>query len=160
MKFKSILLACAAVCVAACGNDDGTTVSAADNVCGTYKGELTLAVMGDSQGSMTMDATIARETASTVGVTLTGDPDATGGMTIKNIQLTGIGVAAVGNGSTYTLAKTIGEDGYTAQDTGTATNWKFTVVEGSVTDDTATLKLVGQPGAMPMAITMDFKGTK
>lgn len=159
MKIRTIFCAAiAALCVAACSDDD-KTASVAEQVSGVYKGELALTVMGNSQGAVAMDVTIAPESATTVSVTLTGDPDAAGGMTIKNIQLTGVGVSAE-NGSTCTLAKTIGEAGYTAQDTGTSTNWKFTVVEGSVTGDAATLKLVGQPGAMPMAITMDFKGTK
>lgn len=160
MKLKTIFCAAiAALCTVACSDDNDTTATLAEQVSGTYKGEMTLTVMGNSAGTMTMEATIVPESASTVGITLTGDPEATGAMTLKNIPLMGVSVATE-NGSTYTLAKTIGEEGYTVQDTGTGTAWKFTVVEGSVTGDAATLKLVGQPGAMPMAITMEFKGAK
>lgn len=160
MKFKTILCAAfAALCAVACSDDNDAHATLAELASGTYTGEMTLTVAGSSAGAMTMDVKIAPESAATVGIALTGDPEATGGMTLKNIPLTGVSVAT-GNGSTYTLAKTIGGEGYTVQDTGTGTAWKFTVVEGSVTGDAATLKLVAQPGAMPMAITMDFKGTK
>lgn len=160
MKLETIFCAAiAALCTVACSDDNDTTATLAELASGTYTGEMTLTVAGNSAGSTTMGVTIAPESATTVGITLTGDPEATGGMTLKNIPLTGVSVATE-NGSTYTLAKTIGAEGYTVQDTGTATAWKFTVVEGSVTDGAATLRLIGQPGAMPMAITMDFKGTK
>lgn len=158
MKLRKILaMSIVALCAVACNDDK--TASFAETVSGTYKGSMALSVMGNSMDPMDMEVTITPESDATVGITLTGDPDATGGMSIKSIGLEGVGVSTA-DGSVYTLAKAIGGDGYTAQDSGTSVNWKFTLVEGSVTGDAASLKLVGQPGAMPMAITMDFKGTK
>ena len=158
MKLKTIFLTLAALCAAACSDDD-KTVTPAESVSGTYEGALTLSVMGNSQGDVAMNVVVEPETASTVSVTLSGDPEATGGMTIKTIRLTGVSVSAE-EGTTHTLSKSIGGEGYVAQDSGTSVNWKFSEITGTVTDNAATLHLVGQPGAMPMAITMDFTGTK
>lgn len=159
MKLNTILAMSAFAFAAIACSHDGTDADTSGIVSGTYKGEMALAVMGNSQDPMALDVVIAPESGNAVSVTLVGDPEATGGMSIKNILLTGIDVTSEGN-SVYTLAKNISEEGYTAQDSGTSVNWKFTAIEGTVTGDKAVLKLVGQPGAMPMAMTMDFKGTK
>ena len=92
---------------------------------------------------------------------IVNDEAVAGGMSISRVEIDGITVTDVGN-STYTLSKVVSEEGFTATDTGSAnqTVWTFKSFSGSVAGGTLNLNMVGQPGAMPMPITMAFTGSK
>ena len=93
---------------------------------------------------------------------IVNDEAAAGGMSISKIEIDGITVTDTGN-STYALSKVVAEEGFTATDTGSADDqivWTFKSFSGSVESGTLNLNMVGQPGAMPMPITMVFAGSK
>lgn len=154
---KWLLLAAATLCSAAC--DDDKNDFGADRVAGTYQGTVSLTVMGQDQGSSALEAVVAAESATSVSITLTGDSESASPMSIKKIPLTGI-AATTADGTVYTLAKNIPEEGYTVTDEESKVNWKITSFAGTVEGDEAAIEMVAQPGAMPMGITMKFTGTK
>ncbi len=161
MKLKTFFCAALmALCTAACSDDDQAAASLAEQISGTYRGEIALSVMGKDQGAITAEITVTPESAAAVTLSLKGDPEAAGTMTIKQLLLTGVTVSAETGSTAVVLNKTIGEEGFTVQDSGTSTTWKFSAVTGKATGEGLTLKAVGQPGAMPMPITMTFTGTK
>lgn len=154
------MMAIVALCSVACSDDDDV-MPVADSVVGTYGGTLDMTVAGNSAGSSELSVVIAKTSDATVSMTIVNEEAATGGMSISRIEIDGITVTDAGN-STYTLSKVVPEEGFTATDTGSAsqTVWTFKSFSGSVEGRTLDLNMVAQPGAMPMPITMMFAGSK
>ena len=161
MKIKAILMmAVVALCSVACSEEENVT-PLADSVVGTYNGTLDMTVAGNSAGSSELSVVITKTSDTTVSMAIVNDEAAAGGMSISRVEIDGITVADTGN-STYTLSKIVPEGGFTATDTGSSnqTVWTFKSFSGSVEGGTLDLNMVGQPGAMPMLITMVFAGSK
>lgn len=161
MKLKTILMmAIVALCSVACSDDDDV-MPIADSVVGTYNGTLDMSVSGKNVGSSDLSVVLTKTSDETVKLAIVNEEDATGGMSISRIEIDGITVTDTGN-STYTLSRIVPEEGFTATDTGSAnqTVWTFKSFSGSVAGGTLNLNMVGQPGAMPMPITMVFAGSK
>ena len=120
-----------------------------------------MTVAGNSAGSSELSVVITKTSDTTVSMAIVNDETATGGMSISRVEIDGITVTDTGN-STYTLSKDVPGEGFTATDTGSAnqTVWTFKSFSGSVEGGTLGLNMVGQPGAMPMPITMVFAGSK
>lgn len=161
MKLKTILMmAIVAFCSVACSDDDDV-MPVADSVVGAYNGTLDMSVSGKNVGSSELSVVLTKTSDETVTLAIVNEEEATGGMSISRIEIDGIAVTNIGN-STYTLSKTISEGGFTAADTESAnqTVWTFKSFSGTVKGETLDLNMVGQPGAMPMPITMVFAGSK
>lgn len=161
MKIKTILMmAIVVLCSVACSEDDDV-MPVADSVVGTYNGTLDMTVAGNSAGSSELSVVITKTSDTTVSMAIVNDETATGGMSISRVEIDGITVTDTGN-STYTLSKDVLGEGFTATDTASAnqTVWTFKSFSGSVEGGTLGLNMVGQPGAMPMPITMVFAGSK
>ena len=161
MKLKTILMmAIVALCSVACSDDDDV-MPIADSVVGTYNGTLDMSVSGKNVGSSDLSIVLTKTSDETVKLAIVNEENATGGMSISRIEIDGITVTDTGN-STYTLSKVVPETGFTATDTGSAnqTVWTFKSFSGSVKGGKLDLNMVGQPGAMPMPITMEFAGSK
>ena len=161
MKLKAILMmAIVAICSVACSKDDDV-MPVADLVVGTYNGTLDMTVAGNSAGSSNLSVVISKTSDATVSMTIENKEAPTGGMSINKIKIDGINVTDTGN-STYTLSKDVAEEGFTATDTGSASQivWTFKSFSGSVKGGKLGLNMVAQPGAMPLPITMVFAGSK
>ncbi len=161
MKLKTIvMMAVAVLCSVAC-SDDEDVMPVADSVVGTYNGTLNMTVAGNSAGSSELSVVITKTSDSIVSIAIVNEEESTGGMSISRIEMDGITVTDTGN-STYALSKVVPEEGFAATDTGSAnkTIWTFKSFSGSVEEGTLDLNMVGQPGAMPMSITMAFAGSK
>lgn len=161
MKIKTILMmAVVALCSVACSNDDDV-MPVADSVVGTYNGTLDMTVAGNSAGSSELSVVITKTSDAMVSIAIVNEEESAGGMSISRVEIDDITVADTGN-STYTLSKVVPEEGFSATDTGFAnqTVWTFKSFSGSVEGGTLDLNMVGQPGAMPMPITMVFAGSK
>ena len=161
MKIKTILMmAVVALCLVACSNDDDV-MPVADSVVGTYNGTLDMTVAGNSAGSSELSVVITKTSDAMVSIAIVNEEESAGGMSISRVEIDDITVADTGN-STYTLSKVVPEEGFSATDTGSAnqTVWTFKSFSGSVEGGTLDLNMVGQPGTMPMPITMVFTGSK
>lgn len=162
MKLKKtiLMMAIVALCSMACSNDDDV-MPVADSAVGTYNGTLDMTVAGNSAGSSELSVVITKTSDTTVSIAIVNDEAAAGGMSISRIEIDGIIVTDTGN-STYALSKDLTEEGFTATDTGSAdqTVWTFKSFSGAVDGGKLDLNMVGQPGAMPMPITMVFAGSK
>lgn len=153
-------MAVVALCSVACSDDDDV-MPVADSVVGTYNGTLDMTVSGNSAGSSELSVVITKTSDAMVSIAIVNKEESTGGMSISRVEIDGITVADTGN-STYALSKVVPEEGFTATDTGSAnqTVWTFKSFSGSVEGGTLDLNMLGQPGAMPMPITMVFAGSK
>ena len=82
-------------------------------------------------------------------------------MSIGRIKIENIQVSDEGN-AICSLTKPTSDEGFTATDTGSASQivWKFKSFSGTVNNETLELDMLAQPGAMPMPITLKFSGTK
>lgn len=161
MKLKTILMmAIVALCSVACSDDDDV-MPIADSVVGTYNGTLDMSVSGKNVGSSDLSVVLTKTSDETVKLAIVNEEDATGGMSISRIEIDGITVTDTGN-STYTLSRIVPEEGFTTTDTGSdnQTVWTFKSFSGSAKGGKLDLNMVGQPGAMPMPITMEFAGSK
>lgn len=132
----------------------------ADFVAGTYSGTLEMTVSGNSAGSTDLSVVITKTSDAVVSMAIVNEA-AAGAMSISRIEIDGITVKDAGN-STYTLTKEGAEEGFTVVDSGSPsqTSWNFKSFAGTAEGTALTLNMVAQPGAMPMPITMVFKGSK
>lgn len=155
MKLKKFLVILAvALCATACEKN------VADSVVGNYKGTIDMSVAGESAGTMDISVAVTKITGNTVSLTIVNDAEATTGMSIRRLQIDDVTVTDNGN-STYSLTKTIPENGLAVTDTESEikTVWTITSFSGNVEDKSLTLNILAQPGAMPMPITLVFTGT-
>ena len=153
MKLKNFLAMMAiALCAVACSDDDNKkedTVIPAQEVAGTYNGTLSLSVSGNDQGTSDSQVKITAEEGGTVQVLLVAGE---GMMSLPDIAIPGIKVHTSDN-VTYILPEsavdvTVGSVKYTGS------------LQGTIKDEKADLIFTLKPGAMPMAITATFVGTK
>ena len=149
-------MAVVAVCTMACKEDKPI----ADSVVGSYSGTLEMTVAGNSAGSIDLSVVITKTSDAVVSMAIVNEAPA-GAMSIGHLDIDGISVADAGN-STYTLSKETPDGGFTVVDTGSSsqTAWTFKSFTGTFDGTTLTLNMVAQPGAMPMPITMVYKGSK
>lgn len=155
MKLKIFFAMMAiALCAVSCSDDDDKKediVIPAQEIAGTYNGTLSLSVSGTDQGSSDSQVKITAEDGGTVQVLLVGGAGE-GAMSLPDITLPGVEVQTSDN-VTYTLPEsaidvTVGSVKYTGS------------LQGTVKDEKANLVFTLKPGAMPMAITATFIGTK
>ena len=154
MKLKNFLgMMTIALCVVACSDDDKQedVVTPAQEVAGTYNGTLSLSVSGNDQGMSDSQVKITAEEGGTVQVLLVGGAGERA-MSLPDIAVSGVKVQTSDN-VTYSFPEsaidvTVGSTKYTGS------------LQGTVEDEKANLVFELKPGAMPMAITATFVGTK
>lgn len=155
MKLKNFLAMMAiALCAVACSDNDDKkedTVIPAQEVAGIYNGTLSLSVSGNDQGTSDSQVKITAEEGGTVQVLLVGGAGE-GMMSLPDIAIPGIKVHTSDN-VTYILPEsavdvTVGSVKYTGS------------LQGTIKDEKADLIFTLKLGAMPMAITATFVGTK
>lgn len=141
-------------------SDEDEKSSIPPQVAGSYQydSELSISVMGNSYGSTNdCKAVITQVSETTVDITLNGFGNLTGGagnMNLADFTISGVNVETAENGG-YSLSigafeSMSGETPITGES-----------LNGTVTaDGKANITTAFKPGAMPMAITVTFKGSK
>lgn len=130
--------------------DDEPALPAAENVAGTYTGDMTCTVMGDESVFENLTFEVNATDDATVEITLPsfGNPP----MQVPQIIVPDVKVS--GSDGTYTLATTTFSG---TTDSGRAVSG---TIEGGYTDDVLTVRFNLQYGAMPMPMICAFSAPK
>lgn len=164
MKLKSILAMMFAaltltVCTSCGSDDDDVTTADADNVAGTYVGDYSLSVMGSTSSDSDVKFVVTKVDDSHVTLTTPGADGGTGmtlpSLTAEKIPVTKTTVAGV---DVYTASV----DSYAGKTTvnNVEKAYTFSNVNIAVTGKAAVITYSLQYGNMPMAMSVQFAGTK
>ncbi len=160
-KFFSLMalvlaMVCTNVAFNSCSDDDDAAATpAAAEVAGTYSGNGTMTVMGQSFDYPNVSYTLTAKDESTVTLTIPATGE--GSMKFPDLKVENISVTKASDG-TYTLGETEYKGTVTVD--GATKNYTVTVASSSVSGSTLKLNYSLQYGAMPMAMVTTFEGTK
>lgn len=160
-KFFSMMalilaMACTTLAFNSCNNDDDTPATpAAAEVAGTYTGNGTMTVMGQSfdYPNVAYTLTAKDETTLTLTIPATGE----GSMKFPDLKVENISVKKASDG-TYQLGETEYNGSVTVD--GATKNYTVTVANSTISGSTLKLNYSLQYGSMPMAMVTTFEGTK
>lgn len=160
-KFFSLMalvlaIVCTNVAFNSCSDDDDAAATpAAAEVAGTYSGNGTMTVMGQSFDYPNVSYTLTAKDESTVTLTIPATGE--GSMKFPDLKVENISVTKASDG-TYTLGETEYKGTVTVD--GATKNYTVMVASSSVNGSTLKLNYSLQYGAMPMAMVTTFEGTK
>lgn len=157
MKFMAMIIAAATMTIGftSCDDDDEPEVPAADQLAGSYTGNLSISVMG-SESSDEATMVITKITDTTVSLTI---PAAGSGMmslpslTVSDIPVT---KSTVNKIDVLTATLELASGTITVSDKQKSYNFTDIAIAKSGTDVVITYTL--QYGTMPMAMTCSFSG--
>ena len=153
-KFKTMMammLALVSMCVAfsSCSSDDDDTVAAAKEIVGSYTGNLAMTVMGQASSHDNITMKIEAVDNATVKVTLPAFGE--GMMALPALEVPAVKVS--GSNGAYAFS----QENYAGTVTVDGAEKKYTVtLQGTLKDNTLTVKYSVQYGKMPAAMIGEF----
>ena len=150
-SFAAMMVAMLTMCVAftSCSNDDDDTVAAAKEIVGSYTGNLAMTVMGQASSHDNITMKIEAVDNATVKVTLPAFGE--GMMALPALE--GPAVKVSGSNGAYAFS----QENYAGTVTVNGAEKKYTVtLQGTLKDNTLTVKYSVQYGKMPAAMIGEF----
>ena len=154
-SFATMMVAMLTMCVAftSCSNDDDDTVAAAKEIVGSYTGNLAMTVMGQASSHDNITMKIEAVDNATVKVTLPAFGE--GMMSLPDLEVPAVKVS--GSNGAYAFS----QENYAGTVTVNGAEKKYTVtLQGTLKDNTLTVKYSVQYGKMPMPMIGKFVATK
>lgn len=154
-SFATMMVAMLTMCVAftSCSNDDDDTVAAAKEIVGSYTGNLAMTVMGQASSHDNITMKIEAVDDATVKVTLPACGE--GMMSLPALEVPAVKVS--GSNGAYAFS----QENYAGTVTVNGAEKKYTVtLQGTLKDNTLTVKYSVQYGKMPAAMIGKFVATK
>ena len=150
-SFAAMMVAMLTMCVAftSCSNDDDDTVAAAKEIVGSYTGNLAMTVMGQASSHDNITMKIEAVENATVKVTLPAFGE--GMMALPALEVPAVKVS--GSNGAYAFS----QENYAGTVTVDGAEKKYTVtLQGTLKDNTLTVKYSVQYGKMPAAMIGEF----
>ena len=150
-SFAAMMVAMLTMCVAftSCSNDDDDTVAAAKEIVGSYTGNLAMTVMGQASSHDNITMKIEAVDNATVKVTLPAFGE--GMMALPALEVPAVKVS--GSNGAYAFS----QENYAGTVTVDGAEKKYTVtLQGTLKDNTLTVKYSVQYGKMPAAMIGEF----
>ena len=150
-SFATMMVAMLTMCVAftSCSNDDDDTVAAAKEIVGSYTGNLAMTVMGQASSHDNITMKIEAVDNATVKVTLPAFGE--GMMALPALEVPAVKVS--GSNGAYAFS----QENYAGTVTVDGAEKKYTVtLQGTLKDNTLTVKYSVQYGKMPAAMIGEF----
>ena len=150
-SFAAMMVAMLTMCVAftSCSNDDDDTVAAAKEIVGSYTGNLAMTVMGQASSHDNITMKIEAVDNATVKVTLPAFGE--GMMALPVLEVPAVKVS--GSNGAYAFS----QENYAGTVTVDGAEKKYTVtLQGTLKDNTLTVKYSVQYGKMPAAMIGEF----
>ena len=150
-SFAAMMVAMLTMCVAftSCSNDDDDTVAAAKEIVGSYTGNLAMTVMGQASSHDNITMKIEAVDNATVKVTLPAFGE--GMMALPALEVPAVKVS--GSNGAYAFS----QENYAGTVTVDGAEKNYTVtLQGTLKDNTLTVKYSVQYGKMPAAMIGEF----
>ena len=154
-SFAAMMVAMLTFCVVftSCSSDDDDTVAAAKEIVGSYTGNLAMTVMGQAYSHDNITMKIEAVDNATVKVTLPAFGE--GMMALPVLEVPAVKVS--GSNGAYAFS----QENYAGTVTVDGAEKKYTVtLQGTLKDNTLTVKYSVQYGKMPAAMIGEFVATK
>ena len=154
-SFAAMMVAMLTFCVVftSCSSDDDDTVAAAKEIVGSYTGNLAMTVMGQASTYDNLTVKIEAVDDATAKVTLPACGE--GMMSLPALEVPAVKVS--GSNGAYAFS----QKSYAGTVTVDGAEKKYTVtLEGTLKDNTLTVKYSVQYGKMPAAMIGEFVATK